>query len=111
VSPAEVVQAQAGQWVDTLLVQAHRLHDASLAELQAAAGALRARRLAVYYGFAKESVCLAYVAAGVALLREPQTEAALDEWLSRLYGDTWPQGRSTWGIEVDPDAPLSADDE
>ena len=85
---------QAGQRVDALLVQAHGLHDASLAELQAAAGALGARRLAVLYGFAKESVCKAFVAAGVALLREPQTEAALDEWLSRLQSDAGPQRRN-----------------
>ena len=90
VSVAQAVEAQTGQGVDVLLVQAHGLHDASLTELQAAAGALGARRLAVLYGFAKESVCKAFAAAGIALLREPQTDAGLDEWLCRLHRD-WPQ--------------------
>ena len=96
VSLAQAVkaQAQAGQTVDALLVQAHGLHDTSLAELQAAASALGARRVAVFYGFAKESVCKAFAAAGVALLREPQTDAALDEWLCRLHSDDWPHERS-----------------
>ena len=89
-SLAQAVHAQAGQTgqgVEVLLVQAHGLHDASLAELQAAAGALGARRLAVFYGFARESVCRTFAAAGVALLREPQTDEALDNWLCRLHGD------------------------
>ena len=90
VSLAKAVEAQTGQGVDVLLVQAHGLHDASLAEFQAAASALGARRLAVFYGFARESVCQAFAAAGIALLREPQTDAALDEWLCRLHSD-WPQ--------------------
>jgi len=93
-SLAQAVQAQAGQPVDTLLVQTHGLHDASLAELKAAAGALGARRVAVFYGFAKESVCRAFAAAGVALLREPQTDAALDDWLCELHGDDGPQGQT-----------------
>ena len=94
VSLAQAVKTQAGQSVDTLLVQSHGLHDASLAELQAAAGALGARRVAVFYGFAKESVCRAFAAAGVALLREPQTDAALDDWLCDLHGDDGPPGQS-----------------
>lgn len=94
VSLAQAVKAQAGQTVDALLVQAHGLHDTSLAELQAAASALGARRVAVFYGFAKESVCKAFAAAGVALLREPQADAALDEWLCRLHSDDWPHERS-----------------
>ena len=99
-SVAQAVQAQAGQTgqtrqgADVLLVQAHGLHDTSLAELQAAAGALGARRLAVFYGFARESVCRAFAAAGVALLREPQTDAALDDWLCDLHGADGPPGQS-----------------
>ena len=83
-SVAQAVKASAGQPVDALLVQIHGLHDASLAGLQAAASAVGARRLAVLYGFAKKSVCSAFSEAGVALLREPQTDAALDEWLCSL---------------------------
>jgi len=99
VNLAQAVNAQAGQTVDTLLVQTHGLHDASLAELQAAAGAMGARRVAVFYGFAKESVCSAFAAAGVALLREPQTDAALDEWLCHLHSD-WPQERTATPASV-----------
>ena len=94
VTLAEAVHAHAGQPVDTLLVQTHGLHDASLAALQAAGVALGVRQMAVFYGFAKESVCRAFAAAGVALLREPQTDAALDEWLCRLHGDGGPPGQS-----------------
>ena len=94
VSLAQAVQTQAGQPVDTLLVHTHGLHEASLAELQAAAGALGARQVAVFYGFARESVCGAFAAAGVALLREPQTDAALDDWLCDLHGADGPPGQS-----------------
>ena len=94
VSLAHAVQAPAGQTVDALLVQAHGLHDASLAELLATASALGARRVAVLYGFAKESVCKAFADAGVSLLREPQADAALDEWLCRLLNDDGLQQRS-----------------
>ena len=89
-SLAEAVKVRAvpSVGVDTLLVQTHGLHAASLAEFQAAANALGARRLAVFYGFANESVCSAFAAAGVALLREPQTVPVLDEWLCQLCIDS-----------------------
>ena len=89
------VTAQAGQLVDTLLVHIHGLHDASLAEMQAVAGALGARQLAVFYGFARKSVCSGFSEAGVALLREPRTDAALDDWLCNLRTDATAQGFAT----------------
>ena len=94
-SLAQAVRAQAGQPVGTLLVQIHGLHDASLAEMQAAAGALGARQLAVFYGFARKSVCSAFSDAGVTLLREPQTDAALDDWLCNLRTEATEQGFAT----------------
>lgn len=86
-SVAQALEASPVQRVDALLVHVHGLHEASLAELQAAASAVGASQLAVLYGFAKNSVCSAFAAAGVALLREPQSDAALDDWLCRLRVD------------------------
>lgn len=79
--------AEPGQQVDTLLVHIAGLHDGSLQDLQQAAGAFGARRIAVIYGFAAASASEALMAAGVALLREPQGEAALATWLRGLGED------------------------
>lgn len=87
-SLTQAVATLAGEQVDALLVQASGLHEGSLAELQATAVALGARRVAVLYGFAAESVREAFTVAGVALLREPQTELALAEWLRGLRVDS-----------------------
>ena len=66
---------------DALLVEAPRLHDGWLAALHASAPRLAALPTAVLYGFAAEPVCDALAAAGTALLREPQPDAALLQWL------------------------------
>jgi DNA-binding transcriptional MerR regulator len=83
----QAVQTLAGEQVDALLVQASGLHEESLAELQAAAAALGARRVGVLYSFCAESVCKAFTAADVALLHEPQTDVALGDWLHGLCAD------------------------
>jgi hypothetical protein len=74
----------AGQRIDALLVHASGLHEGGLPGLQEAADALGARRMAVLCGYAAASVCNALAAAGVALLREPQTETTLGLWLRHL---------------------------
>ena len=81
------VETLAGEPVDALLVQASGLHEGSLAELQAAATALGARRVGVLYSFSAELVCKAFTAADVALLHEPQTDLALGDWLHGLCVD------------------------
>lgn len=83
----QAVETLAGEQVDALLVQASGLHGGSLAELQAAACALGARRVGMLYSFSAELVCKAFTAADVALLHEPQTDLALDDWLHGLCVD------------------------
>lgn len=73
--------------VDVLLVHASGLHEGDLADLQAAARAIGAARLAVFYGFASAAIGDAFAAAGVALLREPRDDAALGAWLGGLCGE------------------------
>lgn len=67
--------------VDALVVHEPRLHDGWLAALQAAAPALAALPKAVLYRFAAEPTCAALAAAGTALLREPQNDTVLGQWL------------------------------
>ncbi len=76
--------AQAATQVDALLMHAAGLHEGSLSGLQEAAAALGAPQMAVLFGYAAAPVCDALAAAGVALLREPQADAALGHWLHGL---------------------------
>jgi DNA-binding transcriptional MerR regulator len=66
---------------DLLLVQAPRLHEGWLAALQTAAPALAALPKAVLYRYAADSTCAALAAGGAALLREPQNDTVLGQWL------------------------------
>jgi DNA-binding transcriptional MerR regulator len=91
----QAVETLAGEQVDALLLQASGLHEGLLAELQAAATALGARRVAVLYSFSAELVCKAFTVANVALLHEPQTDLALADWLHGLCVDL--QGKQTSG--------------
>jgi MerR family transcriptional regulator, light-induced transcriptional regulator len=70
--------------VDVLLMQAPELHDGWLASLNAAAPALAKASKAVLYGFAADTTCETLATAGTALLREPQPDAALAQWLRGL---------------------------
>jgi hypothetical protein len=78
---AEAAAALRGESIDALLVHEPRLHDGWLAGLQAAAPSLAAAPKAVLYRFAAESTCTALDTAGTALLREPQTDTVLGQWL------------------------------
>lgn len=81
---ADTAQAAAdlkGATVDALVVHEPRLHDSWLASLEAAAPALAAVPKAVLYRFAAESTCAALAAAGTSLLREPQNDTVLGQWL------------------------------
>lgn len=83
---AEAGEGCAGERVDLLLAHAPGLHGTWLIELQRAAPALAAVRTAAVYRFASEAVCESLAAAGVALLREPQSDAAMGQWLEGLAG-------------------------
>ena len=87
---AQVAAALQGSAMDALLIQEPQLHEGWLASFQAAAPALAAVPKAVLYGFAAESVCDALATAGMALLREPQTDTVLAQWLRGLCAATGP---------------------
>jgi DNA-binding transcriptional MerR regulator len=78
---AEAAAALQGAAVDALVVHEPRLHEAWLSSLQAAAPALGAVPKAVLYRFAAEPTCAALATAGTALLREPQNDTVLGQWL------------------------------
>jgi MerR family transcriptional regulator, light-induced transcriptional regulator len=58
-----------------------QLHEAWLTALKTSSPALAALPKAVLYRFASASTCSALAAAGVALLREPQDDAVIGQWL------------------------------
>ncbi|MEY8875315.1 MAG: MerR family transcriptional regulator, partial [Leptothrix sp. (in: b-proteobacteria)] len=78
---SQAIQGLQGQSVDALLLHLPGLHAEDLADIQAAAEAIGARRIGVLYGFAAEPVLNAFVAAGIDLLREPQADAGTALWL------------------------------
>ncbi len=80
----QAVAALHGRDVDALLVHAPQLHEGWLAAFDAAAPALAALPKALLYGFAADPVCDALASAGTALLREPQPDAVLAQWLLGL---------------------------
>jgi DNA-binding transcriptional MerR regulator len=94
---ADATQAAAalhGELVDALLVHEPRLHEGWLAGLQAAAPALAALPKAVLYRLAAEPTCAALAAAGTALLREPQNDTVLGQWLQGVLESLPPERAS-----------------
>jgi DNA-binding transcriptional MerR regulator len=70
--------------VDAVLVHEPQLQAGWLESFDAAAPSLAGLPKAVLYGFAAEAVCEALATAGTALLREPQPDAVLAQWLHAL---------------------------
>lgn len=70
--------------VDVVLTHEPQLFDGWLAAADAAAPSLAAVPKAVLYRFGADRVCDALAAAGVALLREPQPDAVVAQWLRTL---------------------------
>jgi len=70
--------------VDALLIHEPYLHDDWLASIHAAAPALAAVPKAVLFGFAAEPVCDALASDNITLLREPQPDSVLGQWLHSL---------------------------
>ena len=81
---AQAAAALLGSVVDALLVHAPQVHEGWLASIEAAAPALAGVPRAVLYGFAADPVCEALATAGTALLREPQPDAVVAQWLHSL---------------------------
>ena len=70
--------------LDALLFHEPQLHGGWLAALEAAAPAFAGVSKAVLYSFAADPVCEALATAGTALLREPQPDAVVAQWLNSL---------------------------
>ncbi|MEO7850766.1 MAG: MerR family transcriptional regulator [Rubrivivax sp.] len=81
---AQAAGALRGSDVDALLIHEPHLHAGWLASIDAAAPAFARVPKAVLYGFAADTVCEALATAGTYLLREPQPDAVLAQWLHSL---------------------------
>ena len=92
--------------VDALLIDEPRLHDGWLASLQKAAPALAEASKAVLYRFASEPTCAALAAAGTALMREPQNDIVLGQWLQGVLQAT-PHATSGAGDRAQAVPPVS----
>ena len=104
---AQAAAALQGSHLDALLVHQPQLHEGWLAAIEAAAPAFAGVPKAVLYSFAADPVCEALATAGTALLREPQPDAVLAQWLNSLSSKaaTAPQpaaGLPTPGAEAVP---------
>ncbi|MCB2008654.1 MAG: MerR family transcriptional regulator [Rhodoferax sp.] len=100
---AQAAPAIADAPVDAVLVHAPTLHPGWLAEFDTAGPGLRALPMAMLYGFAADSTCTELAAAGVALLREPQNDTVLGQWLRALA-----RPAPAPGAPRAPDAPVTA---
>ncbi len=81
---AQAAAALQGSDLDAVLVHEPHLHEGWLAVIDAAAPAFAGVPKAVLYGYAADPVCEALATAGTALLREPQPDAVLGQWLHSL---------------------------
>ena len=81
---AQAAAALRSSDLDALLIHEPHLHLGWLASFDAAAPAFAAVPKAVLYGFAADPACEALAAAGTALLREPQPDAVVAQWLHSL---------------------------
>jgi len=109
---AQATAALRSSHIDALLIHEPNLHAGWLASIDAAAPALAGAPKAVLYGFAADAVCEALATAGTALLREPQPDAVLAQWLHGLsMVATPPQpGESTSMRPTEPAPPRRWDD-
>ena len=81
---AQAAAALGSSDLDALLVHEPQLQEGWLASLDTAAPAFAGVPKAVLYGFAADPVCEALATAGTALLREPQPDAVVAQWLNSL---------------------------
>ncbi len=81
---AQAAAALQGSHLDALLIHAPQLHEGWLGSIEAAAPAFAGVPTAVLYSFAADPVCEALATAGMALLREPQPDTVVAQWLNSL---------------------------
>ncbi|NUT60352.1 MerR family transcriptional regulator [Herbaspirillum sp. C9C3] len=82
--------------VDALLLHEPQLHAGWLGALESSAPALSGLPMAVLYGFASEAVCETLAAVGISLLRAPQPDVVILQWLRGLAALSSP-GRDASG--------------
>lgn len=70
--------------VDAVLIHEPQLQEGWLDALKRTAPALAELPMGVLFGFATEGVCASLADAGVMLLREPQPDAALAQWVGHF---------------------------
>lgn len=70
--------------IDALLIHEPRIHAGWLPAIERAAPSLVGLPRAVLYGYASDAVCEALASAGTSLLREPQPDAVVAQWLQSL---------------------------
>jgi len=104
---AQAAVALRGSDADALLIHAPQLHEGWLASFEAAAPALAGLPKAVLYGFAADPVCEALASSGTALLREPQPDAVVGQWLRNLSATpgTTPQANADTARDLPTHAP------
>lgn len=83
---AQAAAALQASDVDALLLQEPTVLADWLPAVEAAAPALSSVPKALLYSFAAEPVCESLARAGISLLREPQADAVLGQWLHMLSG-------------------------
>ncbi len=81
---AQAAAALRGSDLDALLMHEPHLHEGWLAAIDAAMPACAGVPKAVLFGFAADPVCEALASSGTALLREPQPDAVVAQWLHSL---------------------------
>jgi DNA-binding transcriptional MerR regulator len=81
---AQAAAALQGSQLDALLFHEPQLHRGWLAAIEAAAPCFAGVPKAVLYSFAADPVCEALATAGTSLLREPQPDVVVAQWLSSL---------------------------
>ena len=81
---AQAAAALPSLQLDAVLIHEPQLHEGWLAAIKAAGPAFASLPTAVLYSFAADPVCEAVATAGVAMLREPQPDAVVAQWLDSL---------------------------
>jgi hypothetical protein len=101
---AQAAAGCAGSVVDALLIHEAQLHEGWAAAFDAAAPAWTGVPKAVLYRFAADPVCEALAAAGAVLLREPQPDAVLAQWLRGLASAArpWPPASDAAALPAAP---------
>ena len=105
---AQAAAAVGDAAVDLLLVHEPRLHADWLAQCDAAAPAFADVPKALLYRFAADAVCTQLARAGLQLLREPQPDVVVGQWLRGLTPPAVLAGRAV--AEAGPTPPRRWDD-